>query len=316
MLISPTVALHSLAAALAVVLAGCGSEPGTAAPPLRIIGQTGIGPGEFNYPRAAVVSGNGDLYVVDKGGRIQEFDPDGKFVRGWTMPEFNAGKPTGLGAGPDGRIYAADTHYARVTVFTAEGTLDRQFGAYGDGPGQFRLPTDVLVDGQGYIFVAEYGGNDRISKYTPDWLFVTSFGGPDAGAASLRRPQGLCLAPDSTLWVADSCNHRICHFTSDGRYIGSFGESGARPGQMRFPYNVEMLPDGTLAVVEYENNHVQRFDVNGKSLGIWGRAGREAGELAYPWAVVVDKRGRLFVVDSGNNRVQVIDPAANGAWVQ
>jgi DNA-binding beta-propeller fold protein YncE len=284
-------------------------------PPLLIFGRTGMGPGEFSYPRAAVLGSDRLIYVVDKAARIQSYTLDGRFVRDWQTPEKEAGKPTGLGAGRDGRIYVADTHYARVLIYDSHGHLLDQFGSFGTGPGQFGLPTDVAVARDGCLYVSEYGLNDRVSKFTPqhEWLF--SFGGKDAGEAAMRRPQSLLLAPDDTLWVADACNHRICHFDEAGRFLGSFGHPGSGLGELRFPYGLDRLSDGSLVVAEFGNNRIQRFDSEGRSLGVWGTAGREPGQLAYPWAVAVLPGDRVLIVDSGNNRVQVIDGLARATWV-
>ncbi len=300
-------------ALLAALLVGC-DERSVSAPGLELVfGRTGQGPGEFSYPRAAVLGRNG-LYLVDKAGRIQCYSPTGEFRFAWRTPAYAAGKPTGLGLGPDGRLYVADTHYSRVLVYEADGTPAGEFGSRGEGPGQFQLPTDVAVDAAGFIYVGEYGGNDRISKFSPQREFLFSFGGPDAGPARLQRPQSLLVAPDGTLWVADACNHRICQFAPDGRMLKTFGHSGTRAGELRFPYGIDRLADGTLVVVEYGGNRVQRFDPEGRSLGWWGRAGRRPGELAYPWAVIVAEDDRMCVVDSGNNRVQVVDARAPGVW--
>lgn len=298
-------------------LAGCGSRPPAGQnPPLFSFGRTGMGPGEFNYPRAACVGPDGLLYVVDKAGRMQAFTQSGELVRAWRMPLIDAGKPTGLGIGPEGRVYAADTHYNRVMVFEADGTPAGQFGRFGDGPGQFRLPTDVALDADGYIYVSEYGGNDRISKFSPRREYLFSFGGREAGEGRLNRPQSVWIAADGTLWVADACNHRICRFDRDGRYLGSFGRLGGGPGELRFPYNVVVLPDGTLVVCEYGNNRLQRFDASGRSQGVWGRPGRKPGELAYPWALALGADDRLFVIDSGNNRVQVLAGRSASTWTR
>ena len=54
------------------------------------------------------------LYIVDMTARIQVFDGDGKFLRGWQTPEHAHGKPTGLSIAPDGILLVADTHYYRV----------------------------------------------------------------------------------------------------------------------------------------------------------------------------------------------------------
>lgn len=297
----------TLPAIACLLLVACNRESATdAARPLIAFGRTGIGPLEFNYPRAAAMSPDGTLLIVDKAARIQRFSARGEFLSAWRMPAFDAGKPTGLGVGPDGRVFAADTHYSRVTVFTVDGAIERQFGENGTGPGQFMLPTDVEIDPDGEIYVSEYGGNDRISRYSPDWRFRFSFGGRDAGDARLERPQCIRRGADGTLWVADACHHRICRFSPDGRLLSTFGSLGGGAGELRFPYNVDVLSDGTLIVCEYGNNRIQRFNPAGKSLAIWGQAGRRLGELAYPWAAVVGADDRLYVVDSGNNRVQVV----------
>jgi len=294
---------------------GCGPKPPGETPPLLVFGRSGTGPGEFNYPRAATVGPDQTLYVIDKAGRLQAFSAAGEFLRAWRMPAIDAGKPTGLGIGPDGRIYAADTHYSRVLVFAPDGRLVEQFGTHGDGPGQFRLPTDVAVAPDGTIFVSEYGGNDRISVFAPGWRFLRSFDGRDDGRGTrFERPQALSLDRDGTLWVADAGNHRICHFSRAGRLLGTFGRPGHDAGQLWFPYDVAVLADGTLVVCEYGNNRVQRFDRDGRSLGIWGRAGRRPGELAYPWALAPGTGDRLYVIDSGNNRVQVIDAGHRNTW--
>ena len=230
------------------------------------------------------------------------------------MPEWSAGKPTGLGIGPDGKVYAADTHYARVMVFEPDGKPAGQFGSQGDGPGQFRMPTDVAINAGGEIYVSEYGGNDRISKFSPDRRYLLSFGGPDASEARLQRPQALLLDTDGSLWVADACNHRICHFTAEGRWIEAIGHAGSGPGELRFPYGLDRLSDGTFVVCEYGNNRVQRLDRTGRSLGTWGSAGRRPGQIAYPWAAAVGPQDRMFVLDSGNNRVQVVDGTGADTW--
>lgn len=295
--------------------AGCdrgeaGQSPGL----IAVFGRTGTGQREFSYPRAAAIGPGRRLYVVDKSARIQCFTLDGDYVLEWRMPEFAAGKPTGLGVGPDGRVYAADTHYARVMVFEPDGRLVAQFGSRGEGPGQFLMPTDVAVDRAGFIYVSEYGGNDRISKFAGDFGFVLSFGHPGSGPGEFQRPQALEVAADGTLWVADSCNHRVCHYTSEGEYLSSCGESGAESGKLRFPYGLALLADGTLVVAEYGSNRLQRFDLTGRPLGTWGRAGRRPGDLAYPWAVAADVDDRMYVVDSGNNRIQIVDARARGVW--
>ncbi|RMF83335.1 MAG: hypothetical protein D6744_04865 [Planctomycetota bacterium] len=305
----------ALAACCAGPLTACSpSAPVGENPPLRVAGRTGAGPAEFNYPRAIAVARDGGVFVVDKGGRIQHFTADGEFVGAWRTPAIDAGKPTGVGVAPDGRLFVADTHYARILIYSPSGELIRTFGEYGDGPGRFRLPTDVLVRPDGSFYVSEYGGNDRVSHYTADFAYISSFGGADAGEARLARPQSLALSPEGDLWVADACNHRICRFSADGEFRAAFGRLGSGHGELRFPYGVTVLSDGTLVVTEYGNNRVQRFTPEGVSLGVWGAAGRSPGRLAYPWAAAALPDDRVVIVDSGNNRLQWIAGRRSTTW--
>lgn len=272
-----------------------------------VFGETGMGPGEFSYPRAVATAADGTVFIVDKTARIQRFNAKGEFETGWRMPEWKFGKPVGLAVHPDGRIFVADTHYSRVMIYDRDGKLVGQFGEKGEGDGQFLLPTDVAFDGSGRIYVAEYGGNDRISVYTPDGRFLCSFGGPDAGKARLQRPAGLVFDDRDQLWVADACNHRICRFSTAGKLTFAFGSLGTDPGQLRYPYDLTRLADGTLLVCEFGNNRLQRFSPDGRCLDVWGSSGREIGQLAAPWGVDISPTGLVYVVDSYNNRVQILD---------
>jgi len=300
--------LFGAVSVLSTLGAGCGGGELAARPPDKVFGECGLGPGQFVYPRALAIGPEGCVFVVDKSvpARIQRFSPDGEFETLWRMPISDAGKPTGLTVDAAGRVLVADTHYHRVLIFDREGRELGRFGSYGEQPGQFIYPTDVAVDRDGYVYVSEYGGNDRITKFTPDFKPVLTMGGPGSGEASLLRPQAMAFDAQGILYVADACHHRICRFDTDGTFLGSFGRAGRQPGQFRYPYDLAFCPDGTLMVCEFGNARVQHFDRQGRLLGTWGMPGHDPGELAYPWGVAVGPNGHMYVLDSGNNRVQVV----------
>ena len=269
-------------------------------------GRTGRGQGEFIYPRAIDITGDGLLFIVDKTGRIQRLGPKGDFLDVIKMPLTEAGKPTGLSIAPNGNLYVADTHYHRVVVFSPDGKLIDEFGRFGQDNSCFIYPTDVAFSGDGRIFVSEYGGNDRVSVFTEQGDFLYCFGTAGSGAGQLARPSALCVDNvRKCLYVADACNHRVAIYNLDGKLIGYIGSAGRAPGQLRYPYDLALLSDGTLVVCEYGNNRLQLFSPEGRSLAVYGRAGRQLGELAYPWGLAVDGRRRAFIVDAGNNRIQV-----------
>jgi len=102
---------------------GCDNGPRHDRNVKGVFGETGMGPGEFSYPRAVAVAPDGSVFVVDKTARIQRFNPKGEYETSWRMPEWQAGKPVGLSVHPDGRVFVADTHYCRVMIYDRDGHL-------------------------------------------------------------------------------------------------------------------------------------------------------------------------------------------------
>lgn len=287
-----------------LLLPGCSKSSA----PEAIWCDTGVGPAQVVYPRAITYSPtDGTFFVVDRMARVQHLDARGKYLNEWRMPEHKMGKPVGISVGPDGNIYIPDTHYQRVCVYTPEGHLLRQWGSFGDGPGQFIYPTDVAFDAKGRIFVSEYGDHDRIQVFDAEGNYLYEFGKFGKGDGEFSRPQSMLIDGD-LLYVTDACNHRINVFKTDGTFVRNMGQVGSGLGQFRFPYGLAQDREGHLVVCEFGNNRVQLLDKDtGRGLKTWGSAGREPGQLAYPWAVAVDKDNRVVAVDAGNNRLQVFE---------
>lgn len=275
---------------------------------IAIYGDVGLGPGAFSYPRAITAEKQGSVFVVDKSGRVQRFGPGGEYETHWRMPETRKGKPVGLTVHPDGRIFVADTHYHRVSIFDRDGKWVGEFGSEGTGDGEFQLPTDVAVDSAGFIYVSEYQGNDRITKWSPDLKFVKALGELPIEGKRLSRPAGIDIDSEQTLWIADACNHRIVRLSLDGEVLATFGEFGDGPGQLRYPYDITVAPDDTIMVCEYEGNRLQWFDKDGRFLRTWGSGGRKPGELFAPWGATYGPGGNVYIVDSLNSRIQVVRP--------
>ncbi|HEY3392152.1 MAG TPA: NHL repeat-containing protein [Lacipirellulaceae bacterium] len=293
----------------AATVAGCSSDPSSDDPPDVVWGKLGAGDGQFSKPRAIAIDADDHLYIVDMTARIQVFDADGKFIRGWRTPEHANGRPTGLTISTDGNLLVADTHYYRVLTYTPKGELLEEAtlgGTMGPGPGEFGFVTDAVRDAAGNYFVSEYGEFDRIQKFSPDGKFLLEWGGHGSKPGEFLRPQHLELDADGLLWVADACNHRIQVFDGDGKVVKIWGTHGTQPGQLSYPYSLALDGEGYVYVCEYGNHRVQKLTLDGESVACWGREGRRPGQLFNPWALVLDSRGRLHVLDSNNHRVQRI----------
>ncbi len=293
-------------------LLAIGCIPATAPPgtPEVVWGRRGVSEGLFEKPRAAALSPDGNLFIVDMTARIQVFDLDGNFVRAWQIPEFYKGRPSGLSFNNAGHLLVADTHYNRMLVYTIDGKLldDETIGGQeGSAPGQFGFVTDAVQDSAGNYYIAEYGQHDRIQKFDPQGNFLFQWGGHGSEPGQFIRPQNLAIDQHDHIWVADSCNHRIQVFDATGsqaRLVQLWGDHGQEPGKLGYPYDLVLDGQGHLYVVEYSNHRVQKFDLQGNSLATWGSSGRQPGQLHSPWALVLDDEGRVHVIDSENHRVQ------------
>lgn len=294
-------------AVFVLLCAGCDEEPPFAADLETVWGRRGVADGRLQKPRAIAIDDHDRLYLVDMTARIQVFTTDGQYLHGWQTPVHVNGRPVGLGIDRSGRVVVADTHYFRVLFYSPRGQLLQTWGGTaGTQPGQFGLVTDVVQDSRGFYYVAEYGENDRIQKFSPDGKFVLQWGGHGEKPGQFQRPQGLAIDEEDRIWVADACNHRIQVFDAEGRLLFSWGRQGSAPGELSYPYGIDLAPDGSVLVMEYGNHRVQRFTPDGRSLGTWGTQGRQRGQLWNPWGVAVDSSGAVHVLDTNNHRVQRI----------
>jgi DNA-binding beta-propeller fold protein YncE len=297
-----------LPALLAVGLlapAGCGPDPVV---PECVWGRRGVQDGDFVRPRAIAIDAQDRLYVVDFTARIQVYDRDGHYLGPtWTTPDYRNGRPSGLSIDRDGNLIVSDSHYNCFRVYGPDGVERRRFGGEaGTAPGQLGYVSDVVQDADGFYYVAEFGENQRISKFDAEGRFVKCWGSPGSGPGQFARARALALGPDGLLYVADACNHRIQTFTRDGDLVGCWGTPGPGPGELSYPYDLAFGPGGVLYVVEFGNSRVQKFTPSGQPLGCWGGPGRGPGQLHSPWALAVDSQGCVHVVDTENHRVQRI----------
>ena len=294
--------------ALIVLLAtGCGGDYGSIGRLEKVWARRGISDGRFQKPRAMAIDAEDRIYIVDMTARIQVFDTEGNFLRGWQTPTHENGKPTGLSIDRDGNLLVADTHYYQILIYSPEGKRIGTIGGIeGPGPGQFGLVTDAVQDSQGNYYVGEMGEYDRIQKFSKEGEYLQQWGGHGSKPGQFARPQNLAIDEKDHIWVADACNHRIQVFDGEGKLLQWWGSQGDGPGELYYPYDLMLAPDGTIYICEFGNHRVQKFTRDGRSLGCWGSHGRGEGELHNPWALVRDSRGKIHVLDTNNHRVQRI----------
>jgi sugar lactone lactonase YvrE len=199
--------------------------------------------------------------------------------------------------------------YAKGTV-----SLDAQtmVGASGSAAGQLSAPRGVAVAADGSLYVADTS-NHRIQHLRPDGTVLQVWGEfadvtqEEAPGGTFNEPWGIALAPDGSLYVADTWNHRVQHFSATGEFLGMFGTFGQAETATDFwgPRSVAVDNKGRVFVADTGNKRVVVFDSRGQPLGEFGGVGMEPGQLDEPVGLAIDSRGQVYVADTWNQRIQV-----------
>jgi DNA-binding beta-propeller fold protein YncE len=162
--------------------------------------------------------------------------------------------------------------------------------------------------------VDPYAGSVRTLKAEAVW------GQNGAEPGSFIQPRGIAVAPDGSVYVADTSNNRIQHFDAVGNLIHFWGTltdpnaSSAPNDTFHEPWGVAVGTDGSVYVADTWNYRVQKFSAKGNYLLTLGATGSMPGYQLYgPRAVAVDSRGRVFVTDTGNKRIVIFD--SHGEYV-
>ncbi len=144
-------------------------------------------------------------------------------------------------------------------------------------------------------------------------------GEPGFEPGQFQKPHGIAIAPDGSLYIADSNNHRIQHLDADGNVLhtwGSYADSsqGDAPGGTFFePWGITVGPDGSVYVADTWNHRIQKFTPEGEFLTMWGYFGQaEAPDALWgPRDIKMSPDGVVYVSDTGNKRIVLFDSEGN-----
>lgn len=137
-------------------------------PKLRI-GTYGEAAGQFNGIVGIAVDEKYVYVASSEGVAVQVFTRQGRYVRGWGYHEsglHNVSLPAGIAVDAKGRIILLDKLRQELKYFDPEGRLIGLYGGLGRSPGSVAYPTDLSMDRQGRLCVAD-GGNHRAQVLEP-----------------------------------------------------------------------------------------------------------------------------------------------------
>ena len=237
----------------------------------------------FFAPFGLTIDGAGNLYVAELANNsIRKITPDGMVTTlaglagsagsaDGTGIDAQFRNPWGVAVDEAGNVYVADASNFTIRKITPAGKVTVLAGAAGslgsaDGPAKearFWEPRGVAVDKAGNVYVSD-SGNHTIRRISTAGIVTTLAGsagnpgnvdgvGSDARFAS---PQGLAVAGDGTIYVADPENRRIRRITADGvvttmpRPASATGGSGFRPSDVAVDATGNLYAtDSTASVV-------------------------------------------------------------------
>ncbi len=207
--------------------------------------------------------------------------------------------PYGIGVGPSGDAFVADTFNNRVrriaagtsiiTTIAGSGTRFSGDGGAATSAVLFR-PASMVFDSSGSMIISEYYGS-RIRKVTPDGRISTIAGmgqngysgdGGLAIAARMGYPCGVAIDSAGNIFFADAANDRIRRIAGGSGVITTVVGTGTRG----------FSGDGGLALIATINISSDRPNAS--------------VSVAFPPGIVISPTGDLYFSDTFNHRVRKV----------
>ena len=285
----------------------------TPLPPISVdlkFGGEGTGAGQFDDPRYIALDVDNNIFIADySDGRIQKFDPGGKFLQQINIePDRNQNTiirdmVTDYGVGlyvvRGGDILVYDSKDGKL-VRTIPGkfpelsfdklAIDAANNLYGvsEGAGFFDL---IKMDSQGKQIwkksnfldgVVKKGNSAYVSRITVDGL--------------------------GNIFILNESAAEVYKFDTQGNFLDRFGSKGRGLQQFNSPDAMALDGSGRLFVVDSGNWYtLKAFDSGGSFLG--GLAWPD--EITFPRDIIFDLQGHLYTV---SNTAQVARMSLDPAW--
>ena len=274
---------------------------------------------QLNHPAGLAFDRAGNLYIADSGNRRVRL-LSGGILRTLNVP-LELDLPTGLSFDAAGNLYIADrSRIVKLSPANKAAVLSTP-------------ARDVAVD---------VGGNLYVAAGTPQLLRISSTGsvslfagatnepgfwgdGAPASQARLNSPSGLALAPDGSLYIADTGNFRVRKLSPAGIIstvagAGSGGTTGegipATAIKLLGPTALALESNGNLLVADQPANRVRRITPLGTittaagtgTAGYNGEGAATAIQLNMPGGLATDASGNVYIADTANHRIRKLTP--------
>jgi DNA-binding beta-propeller fold protein YncE len=133
------------------------------------------------------------------------------------------------------------------------------------------------------------------------------------GESVFRRPHGIHIGPDDSVYCTDDGDHTVRKCRPDGKILLELGiPNRPAPFMSGLPFHrcthTALSPRGDIYVSDgYGNARMHKYSPDGKLLFSWGESGTDPGHFNVVHNVCCDPDGWVYVADRENHRVQVFD---------
>ncbi|HYQ00521.1 MAG TPA: RHS repeat-associated core domain-containing protein [Polyangiaceae bacterium] len=228
----------------------------------------------------------------------------------------------------NGDVYFSDTANNRVRKVDSNGIIttindvaNASGNAYGDeGPisnARFQRPTAIAMGPDGSIYICD-SGNNRVRRIDGNGIIHAFAGSPvgnlgnttDTAAASalFYTPTGVAVAPDGTVFIADSSNYAVKR-VRDG-WVTTVATTNS------YVSSVAAGKDGSVYIAEYGNGWITRVSVSGQLTRVAGGGSATAASpygdggpataatLSQPDGVAIGPDGLLYIADKAHSSIR------------
>ena len=210
-------------------------------------------------------------------------------------------KPYGGAAAKD-CYYVCDTGVGMVLKLDLK--AGRIFAIAPTGPGALKLPVNVAVDSNGWLYIAD-ALRDQVVILDSNENFVATMGEMGKG-----EPRDVALTKDR-IYVGDRSDHCVHVYDKKTRALLFDIPRGAEAQDFKTklfqPINLALDREGRLYAADFGAYRVQVYDQDGKYLRTVGGYGDNYGEFARLKGIAVDHDGLLYAVDAAGQVVQMFD---------
>jgi len=292
-----------------------------------ILGSSGDGGpatlASLNNPTDITVASDGSLYIIDIGGnRIRRVGTDGiiNTVVGNGIAGFSGDggpasqatlfNPEDIAVAADGSLYIADTHSNRIRRAGPDGIITTVAGNGsggtvvfgGDGgpaiDAELYHPQSIAIATDGSLHIAD-AWNFRIRRVGSDGI-ITTVAGNGSGGTDLTsgdggpaaqagfRPNGVAVAPDGNLYIADKDSRRI-------RYVAS---------------TMPSLSVADIAIASEDATEIYVFTAEGRHLRTLNAL---TGAIRYQFGY--NSAGHLISITDGDGDITTVERNTDGKLV-